>query len=350
MHRFVLAFLIFLIIAFSIWCVWLLVQTDELQDEVNLYFGWVEDIDAVRHDLDRRLAAGPGGEVGGEVAVPLNVQALRDFRERSVALARRSDDPDLHAAVQKLRLALAPLLDEGAASAEDLWRASVAALRAAESLEARLRGRISRLHRRLGRHWSSLYGLAFASLALAASNLGLLILAHKRRQELEAAHTETLRHATHDTLTGLWNRDGILRLLRHELVRAVRSQTPLGLVLADLDNFREINVLLGQAQGDAVLEQVGRRLQSLVRPYDTIGRYGGDSFLVVLPSCDATATERVVDRLRQAIESRDVEHAFGHLQVTVSLAHVHVDRPSETDLDTMLRKLQERLSVAKKKR
>jgi len=78
-----------------------------------------------------------------------------------------------------------------------------------------------------------------------------------------------------------------------------------------------------------------------------MGRFGGDAFLIVLPACDPTATEHVVRRLRRAVNERDVEHALGHLRVTLTLAHATVGRAAETDIDTLLRELEQGISSCK---
>ena len=92
--------------------------------------------------------------------------------------------------------------------------------------------------------------------------------------------------ATHDALTLLWNRGGILALLRSELSRSAREKTPVSLLICDIDHFKQINDLYGHPVGDEVLQQVSTRLQDMVRPHDCVGRYGGEEFLVVLGGCN----------------------------------------------------------------
>lgn len=336
-HRLLFVFLITALAAFSLWSVWLLARAQGLRDELDRSFGWLEEVSAVRAELERLRGAAPG-----EPRVDLDA-----FRRKTERLSRQTDDPALRLALRKLRLALEQL-PRASGDADALWQASVAALAAAEAFEARLRAQVARLHRDLGGHWRSLWLLVPGTLLLAGSNLALLVAIHRRRLELESAHAQVLSSARHDPLTGLWNREGIVRLLGHELVRAARSQAPLGVILADLDDFKAVNDLVGFDQGDFILEQVGQRLQSLVRPYDTLGRFGGVSFLVVLPACDATATEQVAQRLRQAVEEREVEHAFGRLRVRLSLARTTVDRAAETDVDTLLRTLREGIDAKQK--
>jgi diguanylate cyclase (GGDEF)-like protein len=139
------------------------------------------------------------------------------------------------------------------------------------------------------------------------------------QQRLLEAH-EGLRHqATHDPLTGVWNRAAVLDSLDRELARGRREGRPVGLVLADVDHFKRVNDSYGHPAGDAVLREVARRLGHALRPYDTLGRYGGEEFLVVLPDCDAAGTLHLAERLRQVVRESAVDVPDGMIPVTVSL-------------------------------
>ncbi len=339
-HRLLFLLLIGLLVGFSVWSLWLLVRAQRLRAELDLHFGWIEDVHAVSGELEQLLGRdGPGGE--GEPSF-----LLETFRRGSDDLLRGARDPQVQVAAQSLRLALDELpLPAEAGSPDALWSAAVAALAAAEALESQLRQHVTALHQRLGTHWRSLWLLVVGTLVLAGSNLALLVAIQRRRLESETAHSEVLRQATHDPLTGLWNREGIVRLLGHELNRARRSEAPLGAVLADIEGFGHVNDLLGHDQGDDILRQVARRLQSLVRPYDTMGRFGGDSFLIVLPACDMGATGQIVHRFRAAVGDRDVEHAHGRIRLSLNLAQITVDRAEETDVDTVLRQLRQKIEA-----
>jgi len=96
--------------------------------------------------------------------------------------------------------------------------------------------------------------------------------------------TKELRtRATHDALTGAWNRRMILEILQREIARSVREGTSVGVIMADLDHFKRLNDTLGHLAGDAALREAPRRMGLALRPYDSLGRYGGEEFLVVLP-------------------------------------------------------------------
>lgn len=129
---------------------------------------------------------------------------------------------------------------------------------------------------------------------------------------------ETLRvQATHDPLTGLWNRTAILGVLRRELSRSGRERTPLAALVVDIDGFVALNDDAGHAAGDTVLREVGRRLRGCVRPYDSLGRYGADEFLAVLPGCDAERVRVVGERMLDAIR-RDQDRYRCRVEITAA--------------------------------
>lgn len=131
---------------------------------------------------------------------------------------------------------------------------------------------------------------------------------------------EALRiHATRDALTGIWNRRMILEILGREWARAAREGAPVAVVIADLDHFKRINDTLGHLGGDAVLLEAVRRMSSVLRPYDAIGRYGGEEFLIVLPGCDQPGAVAAAERMRRVIEDAEVATPTGRTAITVSL-------------------------------
>src|SRR5579863_5269071 len=123
------------------------------------------------------------------------------------------------------------------------------------------------------------------------------------QRELVAAREELREQATKDFLTRIWNRLSILDILQRELTRAAREQRSVGVVLADLDHFKNVNDTYGHFAGDAVLREFTRRMSAAMRSYDAIGRYGGEEFLVILPGCDEACTTNQAERMRQALAS-----------------------------------------------
>jgi diguanylate cyclase (GGDEF)-like protein len=113
---------------------------------------------------------------------------------------------------------------------------------------------------------------------------------------------EALRYqATHDDLTGLWNRGMVRKQLDAEIGRAKRAGKPVAVVLADVDHFKRVNDTHGHAAGDLVLREAATRMRGALRAYDAIGRYGGEEFLIVLPDCDTPAALAVAERARVSV-------------------------------------------------
>lgn len=140
----------------------------------------------------------------------------------------------------------------------------------------------------------------------------------KLQEELIAAHEMMRIQATHDRLTGVLNRGAILEQLERELARAQREQAPLSVILVDLDHFKSINDTHGHLVGDEVLVEATRRMRASIRPYDHLGRYGGEEFLIILPKSDSQDAIGEATRIRNAIGERMYELTHVHIPVTCS--------------------------------
>jgi diguanylate cyclase (GGDEF)-like protein len=137
--------------------------------------------------------------------------------------------------------------------------------------------------------------------------------------DLIASREELRFQATHDGLTGLWNRTSVLDLLRREMGRANRSEGITGVLMLDLDHFKKVNDTLGHLAGDAVLKEAADRISKVVRPYDSVGRYGGEEFLVVLPNCDIDQSRQTAERIRAAVADVPILVGSSKVKVTVSI-------------------------------
>jgi two-component system, cell cycle response regulator len=125
--------------------------------------------------------------------------------------------------------------------------------------------------------------------------------------------------ATHDFLTKLLNRAEVLAGLRRELARSERTGQPVAVIMGDLDHFKLINDSHGHPVGDEVLKNVALRLRSELRPYDLAGRYGGEEFLLILPTCNLAAATRRAEQLRLSISQDPIQTPSGTLPVTLSM-------------------------------
>lgn len=125
--------------------------------------------------------------------------------------------------------------------------------------------------------------------------------------------------ATHDAQTGLLNHGAIVEILRKEVLRSQREKTPLGVIMIDLDHFKSVNDRYGHMFGDAVLREVSKRIQASIRPYDSVGRYGGEEFLVVAPGCSLESAHSLAERLRHAVNREAINDYPHSILVTASL-------------------------------
>jgi diguanylate cyclase (GGDEF)-like protein len=161
-----------------------------------------------------------------------------------------------------------------------------------------------------------------SALGLATWTAGVAYRASARdaeagRQAAERAGRELVHAATHDELTALPNR----ALLHSRLAAALDTGRPLALLVMDLDRFKEINDTLGHRCGDALLQQVGERLVSVVRPTETVARLGGDEFAVLLPEGELARGNQVAARLRDVLqEPFQVEEALIAIDASIGIA------------------------------
>jgi two-component system cell cycle response regulator len=125
--------------------------------------------------------------------------------------------------------------------------------------------------------------------------------------------------ATRDSLTGIWNRATILRFLAEEMDHGARENYPVSTILIDVDFFKKVNDTCGHPIGDKLLGRVSVCLEKNVRPYDKVGRYGGDEFLIVLPNCSLFQVSMVAERIRTSCSKMKVRTAGNKVNPTLSL-------------------------------
>jgi two-component system, cell cycle response regulator len=167
------------------------------------------------------------------------------------------------------------------------------------------------------------------------------------QDNLIKAREELRYRATHDALTGLPNRAAIIETLKHEQSRQLRAGGSFGALIIDLDHFKSVNDTHGHPTGDAVLHEIAQRMKASVRDYDTVGRYGGEEFLIVIPTSDVRGTIAIAERIRRKIESQPVRTEKGDLRVTASIGVAVSTAAQPLDSEMLLRLADEALYRAK---
>ena len=155
-------------------------------------------------------------------------------------------------------------------------------------------------------------------------------------QALKASQDALRVQSTRDGVTGSWNHSAILEMLQNERERARRKSGSVAIVLADLDEFRKVNENLGHPIGDEVLREAARRMNSSVRPYDAVGRYGGEEFLIVLSGSDGLGALTVAERIRENFAKRPVHTSAGPVPLTISLGVAAEGGDSSNDSAALL--------------
>jgi two-component system cell cycle response regulator len=166
---------------------------------------------------------------------------------------------------------------------------------------------------------------------------------------IEAREVQRVK-ASHDSLTGLWNHEEILQLLGRELSRDAREggQTT-GAIMADLDHFKQVNDTFGHMAGDVVLRAAAQRMLERLRPYDALGRYGGEEFLVVVSGCDRHSITALAERLRAGVAGTSVDTSEGKIPITMSLGVAVDDAGGAANASALVHQADQALYRAKEK-
>ncbi len=206
---------------------------------------------------------------------------------------------------------------------------------------------------RSGDHSSLVMGVVVGAVGLLSLLLVRQVVAvrelhilYANNDALESANKQLEIQATHDVLTGLPNRSFLQRRLEQEAQLAHESNIPAALLLLDLDRFKEVNDTLGHTVGDLLLQKIGSRLQSHLRPADLIARLGGDEFAIVLPATDAAGAIHAARALLRALDASILVHghAFsigGSIGIALTPQHGY-------DFTTLLRYADVAMYVAKR--
>lgn len=169
----------------------------------------------------------------------------------------------------------------------------------------------------------------------------------KLQEDLITALRASEFQASHDALTGLWNRRAILEKMQQELDRTCRDGTNLGIVIADVDHFKLVNDNFGHLAGDAVLRELAKRIESSLRSYDSVGRYGGEEFIILTPGSDGAAVAELAERLRVSVADLPVRADEGEFHCTFSFGATALDGRDNLDLNSLIKEADEALLLAK---
>jgi two-component system, cell cycle response regulator len=157
------------------------------------------------------------------------------------------------------------------------------------------------------------------------------------QEQLIAARESLREQATHDSLTGLWNRAAVFEILANELARQKRHGGSIAIAMVDLDHFKQINDDYGHQIGDQTLRAASEAMTRCIRRYDAVGRFGGEEFLVILPGCDKMNALSHAERVRAAISNLTVKVPGRFLTVTASVGVATVVAGSDIDSCLLIR-------------
>ena len=188
--------------------------------------------------------------------------------------------------------------------------------------------------------------VVFVALAVVVSTLlGRVLEASNRRAF--TLELEQHRDARTDSLTGLANRRAMQERGRVELKRARRTRTPVSVILADLDHFKNINDKFGHEAGDDALFQVARILRESLRESDLLGRWGGEEFMVVLPGTPGAGATEVAERMRGAIAAAKFEGLSDGATISLGVASSELVEDHAMEWDLLIKEADQRLYRAK---
>jgi diguanylate cyclase (GGDEF)-like protein len=199
----------------------------------------------------------------------------------------------------------------------------------------------------------SFLSLAILSSVMLAAFGSLLLLMRRLTTQLSSAQSELERTAITDGLTGVFNRTYIMKRAGDEMVRMLhaggrrKGADSMGFIMFDIDDFKKVNDQFGHFTGDCVLKETAARTLQVVRPYDIVGRYGGEEFLVVLPHAGCDETYTVSERIRRKLRETPVSALGIACRITASFGITCVTG-EEAELADILRRADEGLYKAKR--
>jgi len=170
---------------------------------------------------------------------------------------------------------------------------------------------------------SQMLGMMMTFSLVLMINVRLFLDVRQFAQEKELMVQELRRLANTDGLTGIYNRSKIEQILTIEVLRSRRYKHPLSIIIADVDHFKIVNDTYGHTVGDVVLTGIASLMKQHVREVDTVGRWGGEEFLIVCPDTTAEGAKKLAEKLRKKIE----KHHFREIGIkTVSMGIAQIGK------------------------
>ena len=201
-------------------------------------------------------------------------------------------------------------------------------------------------------HQSILWGMVNASHEFAKNLLVVLSERVRSHNRVIADSYGELRkferHATTDALTGLGNRHSMDELFPREISRCTKDDSPIALIMIDVDNFKDFNDKFGHIAGDRALSAVAHILKTQFRPRDVLIRYGGDEFAVLLPGVDQEQALMIADRVRQSVSGSTADGSDSLIQIPVRISMGIAELETRGTLDTLIRAADAALYRAKR--
>ncbi len=140
----------------------------------------------------------------------------------------------------------------------------------------------------------------------------------KANSDLQELNAKLEFMAWHDQLTGLPNRRHMRNRIKDEQARSVRNNKPFALVMGDIDNFKHVNDTHGHEAGDEILKHISQIIMSSLRNQDSMSRWGGEEFLILLPETDIKGAVTASEKIRLRIESEPLDYNGENIHVTIT--------------------------------
>lgn len=158
-----------------------------------------------------------------------------------------------------------------------------------------------------------------------------------------------LELANTDPLTGILNRRAFMERMEQEIQRSGRDNSPLSFILSDIDYFKKVNDSFGHQAGDLVLQKFSNQLKTSIRPYDVVGRYGGEEFVVCLPGANENQVKYAAERIRRNVEKMEIllPDSSEPIRITASFGAASFQVNSSDHLDALIKRADDAMYKAK---